>query len=445
MYLVAGEDVGHRITCAEAVTANGVTETASSAEIEIVLVTIQLVSRTKPMQPGPTIKVRGTINTDGPAPVGTLLLVALRGAKEVTVARARVEGNTAFSLSQTIWGLVPGRYPFRLDFVPTDSELHEPAEQLVTVRAVSPATYPFPRVAANRRPTLFDGLTQFWGDGKSCSVGCRPYGAINGWPLKPFHEQHMLRAGLNELRPSGFHVGIDIMALERQSVYAIQSGYAHIIQRGGIDARLQIGNYIYWHLKIAVTEGQYVRAYKTVVGRMFAYYVRHLHLSEVDGSGRYLNPLRPGGRVLTPWRDFEPPVIGPPQVSGDGSVTVDAFDPQSFTGVIYYATPVLAPAALAYRMFTAAGTPITPLEWALRGSQWLPQPLLYSVFTPDAQGPGFLCFAHRPLCVPHWRYRLAGGLAPRLPYSSRHSRVRLTVYAWDWAGNITARDTWIHA
>ena len=48
------------------------------------------------------------------------------------------------------------------------------------------------------------------------------------------------------------------------------------------------------------------------------------------------------------------------------------------------------------------------------------------------------------MCKPVWRYRLAGGLTPRLPLYEMHGRVRLTVYAWDWAGNVTARDTWLN-
>src|SRR6266511_2551891 len=157
-------------------------------------------------------------------------------------------------------------------------------------------------------------------------------------------------------------------------------------QPRGIEARVRVGSYIYWHVKISVREGQYVRAYHPVIGRVFGYYVRHLHLSEVDTTGRYLNPLRPGGRILAPWHDFEPPVIGRPIVSGDGDVIVDAFDPQSYVRTIYYPTPVLAPAALAYRLFSAPGTPESPLVWALRGSQWLPPSLVSSVFAPSAHG-----------------------------------------------------------
>ena len=58
--------------------------------------------------------------------------------------------------------------------------------------------------------------------------------------------------------------------------------------------------------------------------------------------------------------------------------------------------------------------------------------------------PGYLCFALRKICVPRWQYRLAGGLAPRLPLGSLpHGRYRLSVYAWDYAGNTTARDAWL--
>jgi hypothetical protein len=39
------------------------------------------------------------------------------------------------------------------------------------------------------------------------------------------------------------------------------------------------------------------------------------------------------------------------------------------------------------------------------------------------------------VCVPRWNYRLAGGLAPPLPAGA----ASVTVYAWDWAGNVEAR------
>ena len=45
---------------------------------------------------------------------------------------------------------------------------------------------------------------------------------------------------------------------------------------------------------------------------------------------------------------------------------------------------------------------------------------------------------------PNWVYRLAGGLTEPLPLAGLpRGRYRLTVYAWDWAGNTSALDDWI--
>jgi len=160
----------------------------------------------------------------------------------------------------------------------------------------------------------------------------------------------------------------------------------------------------------------------------------HLHLSELSGA-LLLNPLRPGGRVLSPWTDTQAPVIGLPQSQG-GRVAVRVFDPQSFRALIKYRTPVLAPAALAYRAWDAAGRDVTGLQFALRGSQHLPDAARWVVYADDAYAPGWTCFDRRLACRPDWNYRLAGGLAPPLPPTTR----RLSIYAWDWAGNTSVRE-----
>jgi hypothetical protein len=300
--------------------------------------------------------------------------------------------------------------------------------------------YPF-AVSADQRPTRgSDGLEPYWRDGRLCSAGCRPPGARRGWPLKPFHKQHALRSGLNEIRPANFHVGIDIQASHLQQAYAMSSGTAHIIQSSGPDERVQIGRFIYWHLNLAVRDGQFVRAYRTPLGRVKSGY-GHLHLSEVIG-GTYINPLRPGGRVLTPWSDTEPPVIGKPRIVSGGRVIVDAFDPQSYTFLTsHYKTPVLAPAALAWRLFDSRGHRIGPLHWAYRGSQHYPDSLKSTVYAPGATNPGFWCFIKQVICKPVWRYWLAGGLTPPLPLGALSGgSYRLSIYAWDWAGRTSARD-----
>lgn len=297
---------------------------------------------------------------------------------------------------------------------------------------------PFTPAPQLRAPTRADHLPPFWDDGRACSAGCYPGGVRPGWPLKPFHSQHPIRAGLNELRTGSMHVGIDIQAYNGQAVYAIQSGTARVIQPTGIDSRVRVGRFIYWHVIPSVSTGQGVAAYRTVVGHVLTP-AGHLHLSEVlGGDDDFVNPLRPGGRVLSPYRDLAPPVIGAPRLLGGGRVDVHAYDPQSFVVRTTYPTPVLAPAALAYRLYDLGGHAVTDLRWALRGTHVYPFSLARVVYAGGARGGGWLCFAFHPRCTPNWNYHLAGGLAPPLP--DLHGRYRLTTYAWDWVGNVTARD-----
>jgi hypothetical protein len=45
------------------------------------------------------------------------------------------------------------------------------------------------------------------------------------------------------------------------------------------------------------------------------------------------------------------------------------------------------------------------------------------------------------ICIPNWVYWLAGGLTEPLPFGAMSpGRYRLTVYAWDFAGNTSALD-----
>jgi hypothetical protein len=167
----------------------------------------------------------------------------------------------------------------------------------------------------------------------------------------------------------------------------------------------------------------------------------HIAFSELGPRGQYVNPLRPGGTVLLPHVDQAAPAISPPDVAAGGQVTVAAYDPQSFVKRTTYLTPVLAPAALAYRLYDRAGTPVTPLEWAFRGTDLLRYTERWLIYAPDAHAPGYACFAQRSVCVPRWVYRVAGGLAPPLPPALPAGSYRLTIYAWDWADNVTAADT----
>jgi hypothetical protein len=299
--------------------------------------------------------------------------------------------------------------------------------------------WPFSISPLQRPTTAADGLPPFWADGKPCSVGCTAPGAIAGWPLQPFHQQHAIRAGINELRPANFHVAVDIEAHNSQPVYAIQSGQATIRYPGTGDVNVDVGSFYYWHINPTVVGGQYVVAYKTVIGNVLNGFY-HVALSEGSTSD-YLNPLRPGGS-LRPYTDTEAPIIGPPRIFADGRVIVGSFDPQSFVATGFpYETPVLAPSSLAWRLYDSRNRALTGLEWAMRGSQNYPPNLKPVIFAPGAANPGFECFLTQRRCIPNWVYWLAGGLTPPLPISSLpRGRYRLTIYAWDWAGNTSALD-----
>jgi hypothetical protein len=301
--------------------------------------------------------------------------------------------------------------------------------------------WPFSISRLQRPPIRADRLKPFWADGGFCSVGCTASGTP-GWPIKPFHQQHAIRAGINELRPANFHVGVDIEAADLQWVYAIQSGSASWTPTGSYgDYKVTVGPFTYWHIVPNVANGQYVVAYKTKIGAIETGF-GHLAFQE-GGDNGYLNPLRPGGN-LRPYTDSEPPVIGIPRVFSDGHVIVGTFDPQSFIHKESYETPVLAPAALAWRLYNARGRPLTGLEWAMRGSGYISPGLKPVIFAPGASNPGFECFYTKLRCIPNWVYNLAGGLTQPLPLGSlARGRYRLTVYAWDWAGNRSALDDWI--
>jgi hypothetical protein len=216
----------------------------------------------------------------------------------------------------------------------------------------------------------------------------------------------------------------------------MQSGTATVTEQG-FDTNVQVGRFVYFHVNPWVATGQYVSAYSTVVGTVRSP-AGHVHVTDQVGRTE-LNPLRPGGRVVGPWRDTARPVIGLPHIRRDRRVTVEVYDPQSYVVRTTYATPVLAPAAIAWRLRTRRGRRIGPLHWALRGTRVYPFSIRHRVYAPGARGGGYLCFAFHPRCTPTWRYWLAGGLAPRIPRIAR-GRYVLTIYAWDWAGNASALD-----
>ena len=295
-----------------------------------------------------------------------------------------------------------------------------------------PDTWLFAPPGNLREPRASDALPSLYAG--PCSTGCRPAGAIPGWPVRPFQRQHPLRAGLNELRPGNLHTGVDILAPDGTPVYAIQPGRAHVIESQGPDARVQVGDFQYWHIRPQVAEGQVISPYREILGTILPG-ASHLHLSELRGD-RFLNPLRPGGRVLSPWRDSGAPVLSRPIFLRGRRVLIRGFDPQASSRA---RRPTLGLAGLAYRLFSRDGRRLGPLHWALRGSRHQPDSVRRLIYARGSRPAYAPCVMLRPPCRSRWLYHLAGGLAPRLPI--RAGRVyRLSAYAWDWAGHVSAID-----
>lgn len=141
------------------------------------------------------------------------------------------------------------------------------------------------------------------------------------WPIKPFHEQHPIRANFGDprtlfwntmltdgLRGPGlfqFHNGIDIAADEGTPVYPIMSGTASLIDGAAVLVRSPGHKFQYFHIKPAVYDGQHVIAARTLLGRVI-HAANHVHLTEIRGR-RVWNPLAVGG--IAPYVDRTAPQV----------------------------------------------------------------------------------------------------------------------------------------
>jgi hypothetical protein len=152
-----------------------------------------------------------------------------------------------------------------------------------------------------------------------------PAHASYGWPIKPFHEQHAVRAYFGDPRIAGhdeaggaFHFGIDISAPDGTPVYATIDGTVTIQAGHGDTVTVSAGGgtvHEYWHVVPSVHTGQHAVAYRTVVGHVQAPW-GHVHFAETFGSV-YVNPLRPD--ALTPYSDTTAPSVSRITFEHDGT------------------------------------------------------------------------------------------------------------------------------
>jgi hypothetical protein len=141
------------------------------------------------------------------------------------------------------------------------------------------------------------------------------------WPIKPFHQQHAIRANFGDPRTRfwntmltdglqgpglfQFHNGIDIAAPEGTPVYPVISGIASLIDGAAVLVRSPGHKFQYFHIHPAVHNGQHVIAQRTVLGHIIRA-ANHVHLTEIRGR-RVWNPLARGG--IAPYADRTTPRI----------------------------------------------------------------------------------------------------------------------------------------
>jgi hypothetical protein len=141
-----------------------------------------------------------------------------------------------------------------------------------------------------------------------------PAASAYGWPVKPFHEQHPVRAFFGDPRigttSRSLHFGIDVVAPNGAPVYATQDGRVWIEpgHNRSVVVRGDTGrNFSYWHVVPVVHTGDRVSAYRSVIGHVERPWA-HVHFAEVRDHC-YLNPLRPG--AMAPFVDRTRPEVGP--------------------------------------------------------------------------------------------------------------------------------------
>jgi hypothetical protein len=164
------------------------------------------------------------------------------------------------------------------------------------------------------------------------------------WPLKPFKQQHPIRANFgdprtrfwntmltNGLEGPGmfqFHNGIDIVAPGDTPVYPVASGTARLIDGAAVSVRSTGRTFQYFHISPTVLNGDHVVAGHTVLGYVLAAY-QHVHLTEIRG-GRVRNPLASGG--IAPYRDNTVPQVD--TIGMRGTFSLLPLDPAHVCGTI---------------------------------------------------------------------------------------------------------------
>jgi hypothetical protein len=172
------------------------------------------------------------------------------------------------------------------------------------------------------------------------------------WPVTPFGEQHPVRGFFGDPRIGDgghhqFHFGVDVSAPNGTPVYATLTGRVRFIHDDAI-AVSDGGRraFEYWHIRPAVQPGQFVTAFRTVVGHVEKPWA-HVHFSETL-DGRYVNPLRPG--AMGPYVDATRPRVTRVIATPSGAVLADVADTTPIAVPEPWANLPVMPALVRWRL-----------------------------------------------------------------------------------------------
>ena len=212
-------------------------------------------------------------------------------------------------------------------------------------------------------------------------------GQAFGYPIKPFNEEHPIRANLGDprmqffgpptrrtlLRGTGsfsFHQGVDISAPNGTAVYPVADGT--VTAATPIWVRVTSGDraFEYWHIRPLVHTGDRVNADQTILGHIMKP-AGHVHLTEYE-NGHVVNPLLPGR--LTPYHDSTRPTVRsialrrtdtgqdllPTFIRGRVEIVADAYDmPTMAVQGEWHGLPT-TPALISWRIQKVTGRVVVP-------------------------------------------------------------------------------------
>jgi murein DD-endopeptidase MepM/ murein hydrolase activator NlpD len=204
------------------------------------------------------------------------------------------------------------------------------------------------------------------------------------WPVKPFSRQHPIRGYFGDPRTPtaassfyspaspgtfNFHAGVDIVTKTGTPVYPVVSGVASAGSDNVIVDTADGRRFQYYHIRPQIQSGDYVSAYKTVLGKTQPRF-GHLHLTEIYHGAIY-NPLDPGH--LEPYRDKTVPVVDavnfinkqrkkvdPLGLKGSVEISVDAHDMPARPIVADWPGLGVTPALVEWELRTSSGTVVIP-------------------------------------------------------------------------------------